>query len=138
MKTTHLLTLLALSLHTMAMAAPASPITDKDGLVRDAEGRTLYTFAKDTPGRSNCVDACTKSWQPFLAKKEAVARDQLSLIARDGEGNQWAYRGQALYYFVGDRNVGDTNGEGLGGVWHAAHTAPASAAPAPAAASYSY
>ena len=38
---------------------------------------TLYTFAKDMPGVSNCNDNCAKNWPPLMA---AVA-------ARSGTGN---------------------------------------------------
>ena len=31
------------------------------------DGRTLYTFEKDEPGKSNCVDACATNWPPELA-----------------------------------------------------------------------
>ena len=33
----------------------------------DAKGMTLYTYDKDEPGKSNCVDACTTEWKPVLA-----------------------------------------------------------------------
>ena len=140
MKTLQLVTLFALSMSTLAMAA--TPVVEKEGFVRDPEGRSLYTFSLDTPGQSNCNDACNKSWQPLMAKQDAAANGQLTLVTRNGGGTQWAYQGHALYYFIGDRNVGDMNGDGVGGKWHVARTAnstatPASPAPA-AAATYQY
>lgn len=141
MKTIRLLSVLLLSFHTLVYAAPASPITEKDGVARDAAGRTLYVFSKDKPGISNCTGDCNKSWPAFIAKPGAKATEDLSLIAREGGEMQWAYRGQALYFFAGDRNPGDMIGEGMAGVWHAARMTAnvTAAAPSKAAATdYSY
>ena len=123
MKSIRLLSALLLSFHTFAFAAPASPITDKEGVARDQAGRTLYVFSKDKQGTSTCTGDCNKSWPAFIAQADAKPTADLTLVARAGGEMQWAYRGQALYFFAGDRNPGDMNGEGMGGVWHAAHTA---------------
>lgn len=133
MKIIRLLSLLLLSIHTLASAAPASPIVEKEGIARDLAGRTLYVFAHDKPGTSTCTGDCNKSWPAFIAPAGAKPTAEMSLVAREGGTLQWAYRGQALYFFAGDRNAGEMNGEGLGGVWHAAHTATV----APAASSSS-
>ena len=141
MKSIRLLSVLLFSFHALASAAPAGPITEKEGVARDSAGRTLYVFSKDKPGTSNCAGDCNKSWPAFIAKLGAKATEDLSLVAREGGEMQWAYRGQALYFFAGDRTAGDMNGEGMAGVWHAARmTAGASAAaPSKATASgYSY
>ena len=37
----------------------------------DAKGMTLYTYAKDEPGKSNCADDCAKSWVPLAAGSDA-------------------------------------------------------------------
>ena len=142
MKIIRLLSVLLLSIHTLASAAPATPIIEKDGIARDQAGRTLYVFSHDKPGTSTCTGDCNKSWPAFIAPAGAKATVDLSLVTRDGGDLQWAYRGQALYFFAGDRNAGDMNGEGMGGVWHAAHTAAGTTARAPASkapvSSYSY
>lgn len=140
MKTTSLLALLGLHLHALASAAPMSPIQQRDSFLRDASGRSLYVFDKDPAGRSTCSGDCNRSWPVFVAAQAAPANPLLSVIKRDDGAMQWAYRGHPLYYFAGDREDNDMNGEGMGGVWHAARAAlppaaPATPAPAP---SYGY
>jgi predicted lipoprotein with Yx(FWY)xxD motif len=136
MKTSSLLALLGLHVHALAIAAPVPPVIEKDGYVRDVTGRALYVFGQDTAGQSNCTGDCNRSWPAFLASREAPNHPLLSVIKRDDGAIQWAYRGQPLYYFAGDRAATDMNGDGMGGVWHAARsalatTAPARQAPAP-------
>jgi predicted lipoprotein with Yx(FWY)xxD motif len=62
-------TLLRLSLVALgATALPASAqTTDAGGLLRDAQGKTLYTFDKDAGGVSACYDGCAAVWPPYLA-----------------------------------------------------------------------
>ena len=38
-----------------------------DGALTDAKGMTLYTFDKDTPGKSACNEPCAASWPPLMA-----------------------------------------------------------------------
>src|SRR3989344_7860273 len=35
-------------------------------LLGDKDGKTLYTFANDGQGVSNCNDACTTTWPPYV------------------------------------------------------------------------
>ena len=39
------------------------------------------------------------------------------MTRKDG-AEQWAFKGMPLYYWAGDSKPGDTNGDGVGGVWH--------------------
>lgn len=135
MKTIRLLSLLLLSVHALASAAPVTPILETQGMLRDAAGRSLYVYARDQAGTSNCTADCNKSWPAYIAATGAKPGAELSLVTRANGDLQWAYHGQALYFFAGDRQAGDANGEGVGGVWHAARTTPA--APSPAS-SYGY
>ena len=104
-------------------------------MLRDATGRTLYLFAKDEAGKSNCVDACLAKWPAFMAAADAQPAGDLTLVTRNDGSKQWALNGKPLYYFAGDGTVGDTKGDGLGGVWSVVRsnaTAPAKSG------SYSY
>ena len=98
-------------------AAHAQSVSEKDGRLADASGRTLYTFDKDSATASNCVGDCTAMWPPFMAAAGAGAKGDFALLMRE-EGAQWSYKGRPLYRYAGDSKPGEANGEGKGGVWH--------------------
>ena len=55
----------------------------------DGRGRTLYLFAADTAGKSNCHGACTSAWPPYLSSGTpkagaGVTGGQLGTIPGDG------------------------------------------------------
>lgn len=127
--------LIALTLSAVAAAAGAATTMEKDGILRDETGRTLYLFAKDEAGKSNCVEACLAKWPAFAAKADAQPAGDLTLVTRNDGSKQWALKGKPLYYFAGDGTVGDTKGDGLGGVWSVVRS---SAAPAAKPAAYGY
>jgi predicted lipoprotein with Yx(FWY)xxD motif len=94
----------------------ATDPTIGDHLV-DAEGRTLYLFAKDEGTTTACTGGCADNWPPIIADGEPTAGegvDTALLGTADGiEPNQVTYNGHLLYYFAGDQAAGDTNGVGL-------------------------
>ncbi len=81
---------------------------------------TLYTFAKDAAGVSNCNDDCAVKWPPLMAEDGAVGEGGLTVIERADDTCQWAMNGMPLYFWQGDAAVGDTTGDGVGGVWSVA------------------
>jgi amicyanin len=107
----------------------------------DAKGMTLYLFTKDTtPGQSSCYDQCAQSWPPFTASEPLTLPSgvpgELTTVARTDGTTQVAYNQIPLYYFAKDTQPGDTNGQGLFGVWFVvAPGAQFGAAPATPAAS---
>lgn len=106
---------------SMAFSAPISEAPSALGKVLAAEnGMTLYTFSKDTPGVSNCIDACLENWPPLLADEADKPEGRYTVIERADETYQWAVDGMPLYFFSGDKNPGDTSGEGIKGVWNVA------------------
>jgi len=98
------------------------PSTDTKYLVAPA-GKTLYTFADDTQGVSNCSGNCLANWPVFLNQNEAIpsilSAGSLGIISRTGEGTeQSTFEGKPLYYYSQDLVRGDTLGQGLGnGAW---------------------
>ena len=80
---------------------------------------TLYTFDKDSAVTSTCYGDCAVNWPPYLADAGATM-DGLTVIARNDGTQQWAKDGAPLYFWIGDAAPGDTNGDGVGGVWHIA------------------
>jgi predicted lipoprotein with Yx(FWY)xxD motif len=96
-------------------------------ILDDADGRTLYLFAKDSGTKSACTGACASAWPPLRAsgKPTLGAGASASLVGKtprsDGKP-QVTYNGHPLYTYTGDQNPGDTNGQGLtafGGSWFA-------------------
>lgn len=83
----------------------------------DQKGMTLYTFDKDTAGKSVCNGQCAVNWPPLLATAQAQATGDFSLITRDDGKKQWAYKGSPLYYWVKDAKAGDRTGDGVAGAW---------------------
>jgi predicted lipoprotein with Yx(FWY)xxD motif len=104
-----------------AMMAPAHPVQTAIGpVLADARGMTLYTFAKDAPGRSNCNGKCAHAWPPLMAAPGAEPAGPWSVVVRADGSRMWAYRGRPLYTWIKDKKPGDTTGEGVGKVWHVA------------------
>jgi len=77
----------------------------------------LYTYDNDTDGVSNCYGDCAANWPPALLDAGAKLGKNYSLIARTDGTMQIAFKGKPLYLYAGDSNVGDMNGDGVGGVW---------------------
>ena len=111
-----LLVTAALTLPTMAFAA--DPAMMKDGMMVDHKGMTLYTFDKDSGGKSMCNDDCAKNWPPMMAPAGATADGKWSVIKRDDGTSQYAYDGKPLYTFVKDKAPGDMTGDKMKDVWH--------------------
>lgn len=91
--------------------------TDLGKVVATQDGLSLYIFTKDSKNKSNCYNNCAVNWPPFLASADAKPWGQYSIINRKDGDKQWAFDGQPLYTWVGDQKEGDTNGQGVGGVW---------------------
>ncbi|NLR89750.1 family 31 carbohydrate-binding protein [Flammeovirga sp. SR4] len=89
--------------------------------------KAIYTWDNDTNEFGSCTDGCAQNW-PLV-----VASSKLNIILPnslpqgltgdfglsgtcDGE-LQLTFNGQPLYYFAGDNQENDTNGEGAGNVW---------------------
>lgn len=92
----------------------------------DAKGLTLYTFANDEVGASNCVDQCAVNWPPLIVEEgEIPALDPaisglLNTITREDGSRQVAYNGMPLYYWINDAQPGDTTGHLVNEVWFVA------------------
>lgn len=106
-----------------AFAAGHIPInkyqTEAGKVLADKDNMTLYTFDKDSKGVSNCYDNCAVKWPPLFADVDSHEGDYSVVKRKDGT-HMWAYKGAPLYYWVGDKEPGDVNGDGVGGVWHVA------------------
>jgi predicted lipoprotein with Yx(FWY)xxD motif len=94
-------------------------------ILTDANGMTLYVFMRDSPGVSACTGGCASIWPPFAPPMRDLllpdgASGVLGVITRSDGSQQVTYNAMPLYYYSQDVNPGDTNGQGIGGVWAAA------------------
>ena len=95
--------------------------SDHGEILTDAEGMTIYFFANDTEGVSNCSGDCLENWPIVPVDGEPTGDDAVTaelgtIEAADGS-TQLTVNGFPAYYFAGDSEAGDTNGQGVGGVW---------------------
>ena len=67
----------------------------------------------NTNGTTGTMGDCS----PEAMAGEGVDATLLGTITRDDGSTQVTYNGWPLYYFQDDAAPGDTNGQGLGGVW---------------------
>jgi predicted lipoprotein with Yx(FWY)xxD motif len=97
------------------------PAKVSDGVfVNPANAHTLYTFDRDTPGKSACVAQCAVNWPPLLAPADAKAAGDWTLVTRDDGRKQWAYKGKPLYAWSKDARPGDRTGDGFNNLWRVA------------------
>jgi predicted lipoprotein with Yx(FWY)xxD motif len=92
----------------------------------DGSGRTLYLFMKDVPSSatvSTCTGQCAKLWPPFVAASSSISAEtgvtseEIGTITRPDGTKQVMYKNHPLYYFSKDSAPGQTNGQGVGGLW---------------------
>jgi predicted lipoprotein with Yx(FWY)xxD motif len=108
----------------------------------DANGRTLYLFAADKPNVSTLSAAGRAFWPPFTSTAKPSATGgalagRIGAVAGGTGSRQVTYNGHPLYYFVGDRNPGQTAGQALdefGARWYVLSPAGAAVTSAPKAA----
>ena len=95
--------------------------SDFGAILTDADGVTIYFFANDTEGTSNCEDDCLANWPAVEAEDNPTAGEgvtaELGTIERSDGTRQLTVNGFPAYYFAGDAAAGDVNGQGQGDVW---------------------
>lgn len=97
--------------------------SDLGQILVDGAGTTLYLFATDPPDTATCTGGCAGTWPAMPASDDLHVGDGLdddlfTTIAGES-GPQLSFNGHPLYYYAGDSSPGDTNGQGVGGVWFA-------------------
>ena len=117
---------------TTAAAAATTTTTAAAGTLRladskfgkiltDDTGRTLYLFTNDTKSKSACAGACLTTWPVYAPATISASAgiDGTKLASIDNAGKkQMTIDGVPLYTFSGDTKAGDTNGQGVGGLWY--------------------
>jgi predicted lipoprotein with Yx(FWY)xxD motif len=98
--------------------------TDLGRVLVDANGKTLYAFAADSPGKSNCTDACLQYW-PAAKASGTVSHSsdvtaKLATIKRSDGTTQLTVNGWPVYTYAADSGPGKATGQGAnlsGGRW---------------------
>jgi predicted lipoprotein with Yx(FWY)xxD motif len=91
-------------------------------VLTDAAGRTLYSFAPDSPTRSVCYGSCAAYWPPVTGAPTAAVgiTGKIGTIKRTDGTTQLTYDGHPLYTYIGDNAPGQDNGNKInlnGGLW---------------------
>jgi len=115
--------------HTASMVMVKTRTISGYGTVLvDAQGHTLYVFARDKRRHVTCTGSCASFWPPLKQKGSVKATAggsaKGSLIGSDKDpagGRVVTYSRYPLYAYVGDHSAGTAKGEGLnvsGGLWY--------------------
>lgn len=96
-------------------------------VLADADGNVLYYFTPDAEGNSTCEGDCINAWPVFHAESIQPEGNlnpaNFGTTMRPDGNNQTTHLGWPLYYFSGDSQPGEVNGEAIesfGGIWHVA------------------
>jgi predicted lipoprotein with Yx(FWY)xxD motif len=112
---------------TPAATGPIATTNNALGtLLVDSAGRTIYTFAMDTSGVSNCVGSCVTYWPPVVAASASPAAPAgvtatLGSLKRADGTLQLTINGLPAYTYAADPGPGATTGQGQnsnGGLWY--------------------
>jgi predicted lipoprotein with Yx(FWY)xxD motif len=94
------------------------------GELRGYGDQTLYLFANDSVGVSNCVNQCLFDWPPLLVADAAsiplddgLDPQDFGTLVRDDGALQVTFRGLPLYFHQVDVKPGDALGDGIDGLW---------------------
>ncbi len=79
---------------------------------------TAYVFDVDAPGVSKCYGGCANAWPAILVQASDKVTAPFAASKRTDGTLQLTYQNRPIYTYAGDANPGETNGDGLGGVWH--------------------
>ncbi|MEU6114519.1 hypothetical protein ABZ840_08300 [Streptomyces sp. NPDC047117] len=101
----------------------ASRKTGLGTVLTDGKGFTLYTFDKDSDGKSACAGKCADLWPPTTGTPHpaegAELPGKLGHFERADGTVQVSYNAKPVYRFAKDTKPGQTTGDGVKGVWHA-------------------
>jgi predicted lipoprotein with Yx(FWY)xxD motif len=108
-----------------AGAALTTASTSLGTILVDGQGKTVYRFAADTKGHSNCDAACLQYWPALtstvdLPTAASSVTAALGSITRSDGTKQVTVNGWPLYTYAGDNAPGATSGQGSnlsGGLW---------------------
>ena len=92
-------------------------------IIVDSDGYVVYMFDSDEQwaDESACYDNCVDEWPPLLLDEEPIGDQsvaaEMTLFERENGSMQVAVNGWPIYYFSGDEDTGQANGQGVNEVW---------------------
>jgi predicted lipoprotein with Yx(FWY)xxD motif len=119
------------SVAPVATAAPAAPAGDAlvvvsdnplGQILTDGSGMVLYGFTADSDGTPTCNGGCAGAWPPVVVDAAfdiatLPASGAFTVVDRADGTKQLKSGKWPLYYFSGDAEAGQANGQGSGGAW---------------------
>ncbi len=96
-------------------------------IITDGNGFTLYMYAPDHRGPSQCSALCARQWPPLVLPRgvtrpeagQGVRASLLGTVRRAGGQLQETYGGWPLYLWIGDTGPGQATGQGDDmGLWY--------------------
>jgi len=127
---------LGLVLLIVAVAGAGAPATTPSGgtvaiktgkvggvtVLTNAKGLTVYTFAADSPGKSNCYGDCAAYWPPVTGSPSPAPGipGHFGTTTRTDGTKQVTWNGHPIYTYVADGGPGQAQGNNLnlnGGLW---------------------
>ncbi|MEU8636312.1 SCO0930 family lipoprotein [Amycolatopsis sp. NPDC048633] len=103
----------------------ASTVEGLGAVLADAEGHTLYRYAKDiaNPPQVACVDTCAEMWPPLVSDSPAlvagVDKQLVGLVTRPDGRKQVTVGGRPVYRYAKDTGSGIALGQNVSVDWAA-------------------
>ena len=86
--------------------------TERGSYLTDSKGMTLYYFIQDTPGNSILQGKSLVEFPVFgprlISTPSSLNPKDFTYVTRADNLSQIAYKGMPLYYYIEDKNPGDT------------------------------
>lgn len=92
-------------------------------IIVDNKGNTVYVYTRDNPGAttSACTGGCATLWPAVTSDMTPMLQGitgKLGTITTASGKTQVTINGMPIYYYSKDTAPGQTNGQGVAGVWH--------------------
>ncbi|HEY7137554.1 MAG TPA: hypothetical protein VIB48_21050 [Acidimicrobiia bacterium] len=111
----------AVATATPAAATVKTAATGLGTVLVDGNGMTLYALTQDVNGMPTCTGGCAQAWPPLTVNGATLPAGLDAMVFSVVAGPDGTHQLKAgkwpLYRFAGDSKPGDTNGQGIGGVW---------------------